>query len=54
MELSGLKDFFKRNYRQEATEGPSFGEFMEVMTVMNEKKAVSSVVKPIILRLGGV
>ena len=42
------------NYDIPSTEGPTFEEFMEILTRINENKAAAGVVRPCIIRQGGI
>ena len=51
-EMRILKDYMEHNYRVDETEGPQYEEIMKIISSINEDKATSSNIKPIIIKLG--
>ena len=52
IEMRILKDYMDHNYRVAETEGPQYDEIMSIISSINEDKATSSNIKPIITKLG--
>ena len=51
-EMRILKDYMDHNYRVDEPEGPQYDEIMNIISSINEDKATSSNIKPIIIKLG--
>ena len=47
------KDYMDHNYQINETEGPKYEEIMEIRSNINDEKANSSIIKPVIIKVGG-
>ena len=47
------KDYMDHNYQINETEGPKYEEIMEILSNINDEKANSSIIKPVIIKVGG-